>query len=136
MIPEVKCDWFLFLELNIHRGTCSSNDPRFEIGTSVTSLPSDVIADSSCATSSLTLTARQGQRLNVTIVDYKHDVTSDPRFCENYLQLVDVTSEATTQVCAGSERVRHIMTSTGSELRVAFQLHNARNQRFLLQVQG
>ena len=82
------------------------------------------------------LTVLQGQRLNVSIIDFKSDPTRDPLFCENYLQLLDVTSESIVQVCAGTERVRPVMTSSGSEVRATFSLHDAQNQRFLLQLQG
>ena len=47
----------------------------------------------------------------------------------------DVTDDSMT-VCAGVDRERHVLTSTGNQLRVTFHLHDANKQKFLLQLQG
>ena len=116
--------------------SCSASDARMNV-TSSLSFSSDVIASTNCATSSLVLSARPGQRLNLSLTDFhSHDVTGASPACHNYLQLTDVTSGDAMTVCASSERHKALMTSVGHQVKVKFQLHDARSQRFLLHAQG
>ena len=116
--------------------SCSSNNEIMNVTSSIT-FSSDVIASTNCATSSLVLSARPGQRLNLSLTDFhSHDVTGASPACHNYLQLTDVTSGDAMTVCASSERHKALMTSVGHQVKVKFQLHDARSQRFLLHAQG
>ena len=118
------------------RGDCNSNGKRFDVTTS-TSVSSDSLVAAGCSTSTVTFAARDGQRLNVSIVDFTHTKSRDDvRSCLNYLEFKDVGTGDVTLVCAESERIRHVLTSSSSQLQAAFQLHDATKQRFLLQFDG
>ena len=105
--------------------------------TSSMTFSSDVIASTNCATSSLVLSARPGQRLNLSLTDFhSHDVTGASPACHNYLQLTDVTSDDAMTVCAGVPRERRLMSTVGHSARIKFQVHNPNQQRFILHAQG
>ena len=115
---------------------CNQRNTVYDITTS-TSLVSDQLLTSNCGTSSLRLSARRGQRLNVSIIDFTaDDAHAASRSCVNYFQLRDDVTDDAMTVCAGVERNRHVLTSTGNELRVTFHLHDASKQKFLLHLEG
>ena len=122
--------------LNIQRSDCSQSGKVYNI-TTTTSLASDALLTSDCGTSSLSLSARPGQRLNVSIVDFTADEShAGSRSCVNYFEMRDDVTDDSMTVCAGVDRERHVLTSTGNQLRVTFHLHDANKQKFLLQLQG
>ena len=122
--------------LPVPSGFCRAGAKQFDI-TSSTAVSSDILFAAGCGTSRVTFAARDGQRLNVSIVDFTHaDSADDVRACLNYMELRDVTTGDAALVCAGTERVRHVVTSSASKLQAALQLHNAKKQRFLLRIDG
>ena len=125
-----------FSALTVTHSDCNRGDKLYDVTTS-TSLASDQLLTSNCGTSSLRLSARRGQRLNVSIIDFTaDDAHAASRSCVNYFQLRDDVTDDAMTVCAGVERNRHVLTSTGNELRVTFHLHDASKQKFLLQLEG
>ena len=116
--------------------TCR-NHGTINVSTSLT-LSSATLVTSGCATSTLRLSARAGQTLNVSIVDFSTDSSLHAaNSCLNYLQLKDTRSTSSLPVCAGSSvRERHVMQSSGDEVEARFTLHDPSKQRFLLTFQG
>ena len=116
--------------------SCTTQDAIFNV-TSSLSFASDVIASTNCATSSIVLSARPGQRLNLSLTDFhSDDVTGASRACLNYLQLTDVTSADAMTVCANTERHKVLMTSVGHEVKVKFQVYEPQSQKFILHAEG
>ena len=120
----------------VTRSSCQSSQ-NLEVSTSLT-LSSATLVTSGCATSTLRLSARAGQTLNVSIVDFSTDSSLHAaNSCLNYLQLKDTRSTSSLPVCAGSSvRERHVMQSSGDEVEARFTLHDPSKQRFLLTFQG
>ena len=132
----ISSRFILFSALTIAPSDCNHGDKIYDVSTS-TSLASDQLLTSNCGTSSLRLSALRGQRLNVSIIDFTaDDAHAASRSCVNYFQLRDDVTDDAMTVCAGVERNRHVLTSTGNELRITFHLHDASKQKFLLQLQG
>ena len=120
---------------DITPATCRSGAATVEVSTRE-SVSSQTLLTSGCATSTMHFTARHGQTLNMSIVDFSSDSSLDSNSCLNYLQVKDTESGSSLPVCSGSVRERHILQSTGHEIEATFQLRDPNKQRFLLRFEG
>ena len=121
---------------HIRRSTCQTTNGRVNVSTSL-SLSSSSLVTSRCGTSTLRFSARPGQTLNVSIVDFTRESSLQAvNSCLNYLQLKDTRSSSSLPVCSGAVRERHVMQSSGHEIEATFTLHDPSKQRFLLRFQG
>ena len=119
----------------LSRQQCLQSHFRLNVTTQLT-LSSDQLSQSGCATTSVRLRAREGQRLNISIVDFTTiDEAQQGVACTNYLQLSEDNQPPHT-ICASSPRIRHVMTSQLNEVVADFRLHDPPNQRFLLTFEG
>ena len=127
---------FVLVMTDISTSQCQAGQ-KISIATTLT-VSSATLVTSGCATSTLRLSARAGQTLNVSIVDFSTDSSlRAANSCLNYLQLKDTRSTSSLPVCAGSSvRERHVMQSSGDEVEARFTLHDPSKQRFLLTFQG
>ena len=128
-----------FVCFSVHRLSsqqCQSASSPIEVTTTM-SLASDHVVQSGCATSRVRFSARSGQHLNISIIDFTSESHLDvTRTCNNYMQLRDVSIGQPFPVCASSPRERHVMTSEGHEVEVDFEIHDEETQKFLLRIEG
>ena len=127
---------FLNSVLPVARGDCRAGVKQFDVTTS-TAVSSDSVFAAGCGTSSVTFAARDGQRLNVSIVDFTHaDPADSDGACVRDLSLEEEATGRYMVVCAGTERVQHVMLSYERQLKVYFRLNDGERQRFLLRIEG
>ena len=133
---QLLCTVFRISVLPVPSGFCSAGAKQFDV-TSSTAVSSDSLFAAGCGTSRVTFAARDGQRLNVSIVDFtRADPADNDGACVRYLSLEEEATGRYMVVCAGTERVQHVMLSYERQLKVYFRLSDAERQRFLLRIEG
>ena len=99
------------------------------------------LATASCGTNTqpLILQARPGQNINVSLYDFSSDVTGSgpPSHCTHvYGQLKDLSNAQTVQLCSGSERHKHVMSSTGHTVQITLSQNRIDNVNAILKYEG
>ena len=137
MYSQVQTIVAKFVSVNwVESAMCHAGSKNIEVATEAV-LSSKNLFDVGCGGSTLQLTAKPGQQLNVSIVDFTWQAAIDQAgSCVNYLELHDTTGDDRVTVCAGPSRERDIMMSAANVLQAHFQLQDPKQQHFLLEIRG
>ena len=136
---HLECFPAIFLALSINRNTC--NTPVM-LNSGTTTFSSMSSKESSCGTANrpLTIEARAGQKINITLQDFSRD-SGDFNIqkinCQRlYGHLVSYDSSDILDICGGTSRQSTVHVSTSHKMQIAFDEAALERFSFLIKVEG
>ena len=106
--------------------SCGKNPTTISENTSISSN-----SFKGCPSKSQTFSAQAGQRMNISILDFKWDASSTSNCKQNVGTIRDTISSNSAQICSGRERERQVMISNGNSIEVRI---NIQDPSFILQI--
>ena len=94
--------------------------------------------DCATPTTEWTLTAAQGQKLNISLIDFKFNNTSRRASCgaEHYARIVDLTNHKTEPLCHNGVKNRFVTVTSGHSVKIYTPAQALRNENFIFSVKG
>ncbi len=118
------------------QGSCAA--PESAVPLSSGALSSNVADTRGCGsmTSPWSIKMAAGQKVTLTLTDYSWSSNTDGSECRPYAYISEKSVGVNQTICGGSERERHLYTSTSDHVVIQTAPANVRNAAFLIRYSG